>query len=325
MRFATSQGINQNEGAPRFSANFVGVQRFENTERFQILRVLGEGSHGVVYAALDMETREVVALKTLRTISPDSLFAFKQEFRSIQHLTHPNLVELFDFGNAQGTWYFTMRLVDGVGLLEYVRPLGERLAPAPTTERLPIVENLSAPGQLNDVPSRTMGGTLNVTRLRASLAQVASGLMALHASGKVHRDIKPNNMLVTANGRVVILDFGLAAEVHDFGKPRQQEEIAGTVAYMSPEQAAGRAITHAADWYALGVVLFEALTGRLPFFGTAMGVLVEKQQRAAPDPRSIEPLLPADLSELAKALLRVDPAERPSGAEILRRLELSAA
>lgn len=296
------------------------MRQFENTERFQILRVLGEGTHGVVYAALDMETRHSVALKTLRTISPDSLFQFKQEFRSIQNLSHPNLVELFDFGNAHGTWYFTMQLIDGVGLLEYVRPQGVRLAPAPTTERLPNVENLSAPGQLSDVPCRTVGGTLDVSRLRASMVQATQGLMALHASGKVHRDIKPNNMLVTADGRVVILDFGLAAEVHDNGRLGRPHEIAGTVAYMSPEQAAARPVTEATDWYALGVVLFEALTGRLPFFGSAMSVLVEKQSKVAPDPRLLDPQVPAELSDLARSLLKIDPAGRPSGPEILRRL-----
>ena len=300
------------------------MKHFENTERFHIQRVLGEGAHGVVYAALDMETRLSVALKTLRTISPETLFEFKKEFRSIQGLSHPNLVELFDFGSAHGTWFFTMQLVDGVGFLEYVRPNGERLSPAQTTERLPQVQNLSAPGQLDDVPTRTINGTLDLSRLRSGLLQVTQGLTALHASGRVHRDLKPNNMLVTASGRLVILDFGLAAEIQE-GRPSQQAQRSGTVAYMSPEQVASRPIGAASDWYSLGVVLFEAMTGQLPFFGPAMTVLFDKQSRPAPDARTIDPELPTDLCELARALLEIDPAARPEGDELLRRLQAPSA
>ena len=121
------------------------------------------------------------------------------------------------------------------------------------------------------------GGALDEVRLRATLTQLAEGLIALHAAHKVHRDIKPSNMLVTETGRVVLLDFGLAADV-DARRAIPRSDVVGTIAYMAPEQAAGVSVAPAADWYALGVVLFEALTGRLPFPGTAMEVLIAKQR-----------------------------------------------
>ncbi len=300
---------------------------FEGTDRFTVRRVLGEGANGVVYEAVDNETGLSVALKTLRTLSADTLFQFKQEFRSIQNLHHPNLVELFELSSAKGTWFFTMQLVEGTGVLEYVRPSSTTVTPLDTTERLTRFENLTAPGarELAPVASvSSVGGALDLARLRSCMAQVAEGLKALHDAGKVHRDIKPNNMLVTREGRVVILDFGLAAELRETARPHVDAEIAGTVAYMAPEQAAAGNVTAAADWYALGVVLFEALTGRLPFVGPAIDVLLDKQAKPAPDPRQFNPDLPAALADLTVALLATDPAARPGFGEVLAKLQTTA-
>src|SRR5262249_866242 len=151
--------------------------------------------------------------------------------------------------------FFTMELIDGVNFLEYVRPgtFSERGQSfddiGPTAKTLP--EIISSPRGHGRISS---GALLNEARLRTGLRQLALGLHALHEAAKVHRDIKPTNVLVTQHGRVVLLDFGLAADLE--GREHKSEvDIVGTVEYMAPEQAAARQVGPAADWYAVGVVL----------------------------------------------------------------------
>ena len=245
-------------------------------ERFELRRALGRGGMGVVYEALDREHGSVVALKGLRAASAQSLLLFKNEFRALQRVHHPNLMQLGELLEVDGARYFTMELVRGDDLLAYCRP----------------------------------DGVLAMARLRACLAQLVAGLSALHAHDMVHRDVKPSNVVVTDQGRLVVLDFGLVADTGE----APLAERSGTYAYMAPEQMAGGALSPAADWYAVGVVLFQALTGHLPFPSRASSPI------DGPPPSSRAAGVPADLDELCEQLLRADPAARPTGAALCAAL-----
>ncbi len=237
---------------------------------------------GVVYEAFDEERRTKVALKTLARFDSTALARFKHEFRAAADLQHPNLVSLGELFCEDGQWFFTMELVEGGDILGHVRP---------------------ATG-------------LDEARLRTAIGQLASALDALHARGIVHRDVKPANVRVTPEGRVVLLDFGLAEE---FGVPDGQQtagRLAGTPAYMAPEQAASSAVGPPADWYAVGVLLHEALTGSLPFEGTPLEIMMSKQQDG-PAPSARATGVPRDLDALCAQLLRFDPLLRATGAQLL--------
>src|SRR5207253_5314362 len=158
---------------------------------------------------------------------------------------------------------------------------------------------------------------LHEDRLRSALRQLAQGVNRLHELGKLHRDIKPSNVLVTEEGRVVILDFGL---VEDINPELRETLLAGTPDYMSPEQGAQTAISKASDWYGVGVILYQALTRRLPFRGKFFEVMLRKQTRDPIQPREINPHVPRDLSDFCIKLLRRDADARPTGREILRAL-----
>jgi eukaryotic-like serine/threonine-protein kinase len=274
---------------------------FTGTARFQVLRMLGEGGMGAVYEALDREQNARVALKTLLKLTPDAIGLFKREFRALQDVRHPNLVSLGELFDVDGSWFFTMELVEGTDFLSWVRPGFDE----PPPERM--TSGVWAPR-----------GRLDVERLRAALVQLARGLGALHGAGKVHRDIKPSNIRVTPAGRVALADFGLVAEMEADDRSSWQS-VVGTAVYMAPEQAHGARVGPAADWYAVGVVLFEALTGRLPFDGAPLQVLLDKQRREPPPPSELADV-PDDLDALARALLATNPEARPSGDEVLRRL-----
>ncbi len=273
---------------------------------------------GVVYEAFDREKDATVALKTLRRLEAQAVYRLKNEFRGLQGIEHPNLVSLGELVEDSGEWFFTMELVSGIDFLSYVR----KETDPPAVEPQPYEETMTMDGVSNEVSSSSgavLSADFDEIRLRKALRQLALGLTALHAAGKVHRDIKPSNVMVTDEGRVVLLDFGLVTEVKSDSQSTEVHAV-GTAAYMSPEQAAAKHVGPASDWYSVGVMLYEALTGQRPFSGPALRVLQEKQVSEAVPPVSLVPDVPLDLDELCVKLLSYEPGDRPSEKEILEIL-----
>jgi hypothetical protein len=253
--------------------------------RFKVLRRIGEGGMGVVYEAFDEQRRARVALKTLSVSDGRGIYQFKNEFRALSRLYHPGLVHLHHLFVDDDTWFFTMDLIDGQRFDRWARP----------------------------------AGVLDEQRLRRGLRQLVEALAAIHQAGKVHRDVKSSNVLVSRDDRVVVLDLGLVVDSDKGGAGQTLSEwvLAGTPEYMAPEQAFGLPATSASDFYGMGVMLFEALTGRLPFRGQLGQILVAKQHEPALWPELERGDPPRDLAELCMALLAKDPARRPSAAQML--------
>jgi len=312
--------------------------------RFKSLEILGAGGFGAVYASVDTQTGKRVALKRLHRVDPASLYRFKQEFRALVDVTHPNLVQLHELFAADDAWWFSMELVDGINFIDHVGlPLRGASQPPTVDERRrsPLAETLPAlrvslppsPARALDDPEAEVPAVFGklaeeeeaarLVRLRSCMAQLAAGIRALHAAGRLHRDLKPSNVLVTTAGRVVILDFGLVAELAGDGMHETVDSmIAGTPSYMAPEQALGEPMSPASDWFSMGVMLFEALTGRLPF-RRDLGNVADSFRAAAPDPRTVKRGLPDDLCDLAMQLLQVAPGDRPKEADIAEVLGLT--
>jgi serine/threonine protein kinase len=306
---------------------------FDGNDRFLIQERLGAGGYGVVYRAFDRQRNVAVAIKTLRHMAARALIQFKQEFRALADVSHPNLVTLYELSSQDDQWFFTMELVDGVNFLWHVR--GETAEPGSTSALSPAVglsrasfpehvdrdaETVPEPAEAEAAAAEVPpAGRLNLDRLRRSLPQLAEGVQALHDAGKLHRDIKPSNVLVTREGRVVLLDFGLVAELAPTST--HTLDAVGTPAYMSPEQVAGLPLTQASDWYNVGALLYQALTGRLPFAGPVPEVMRRKQEAEPAPPHDLAPEVPRDLDELCRDLLHRDPQKRPAGRDVLRALK----
>ena len=246
------------------------------TSRYEVLTQLGRGGMGVVYEAFDRDRRHFVALKTLLNFDPTALYRFKQEFRSIAGVVHTNLVQLYELVVPEdGKAFFTMELVRGPDFLRYVgvRSPPSSRAPAQavvTVRRVGANRPTSPPhtssGEHEAVERKRMAA--DEDRLRDALRQLVRAVNAVHTAGKVHRDIKPPNVLVTPEGRVVLLDFGVAIQLAGRGcraAAEGENEMVGTAAYMAPEQALGEPTSAASDWYSVGVMLYEALVGQPPW------------------------------------------------------------
>ncbi len=256
------------------------VTAFTGTDRFEVRCCLGSGAFGVVYEAFDRASRTRVALKLPHAGSAQGLYLFKQEFRSLADVTHRNLATLFELHTDRDRWFFTMELVDGPHILDYLRKAPQALGESSTDTHStgPRTAGLGTPGPTDrtgqGIADLVMDEKLEApvlpspprdyAHVRAVFRQLAEGLAALHAAGMLHRDLKPSNVLVTRAGRVVILDFGLVTDLEASRGGDPFEGLAGTPAYIAPEQVAGQPATSASDWYSVGVLLYQILTGRLP-------------------------------------------------------------
>ena len=329
---------------------------------YAVLGKIGQGGMGVVYEAWNIERGARVALKTLPRVDPTSLYRFKREFRARADLVHPNLITLHELISDRGLWFFTMDRLEGVDFLAYVRGGGPGFDDLPSTEADPDLATLPDAGGTAtefDAGLEASGGAIDApvfvpdraaeagawrlgrcdgTRLCRALRQLAEGLMAVHEAGLLHRDLKPSNVMVERGGRLVILDFGLVAELVDAG-PADDEDgngtgsgahpvhyptsrrLAGTVDYMAPEQAAGLPLTSACDWYGVGVMFYEALAGRRPFTGPVREVLRRKQDQDPPSPGALAVGVPAAWDEFCLRLLCRSPEGRPTGRDLLQFLD----
>src|SRR5688572_1675465 len=274
---------------------------FSGTERFELIRRLGEGGFGIVYEALDRKRSARVALKVLREAEGTNLYRFKREFRALADISHENLVGLDELLTDGHHWFFTMELVNGVSLIDYARPI---------------------PSGHLDARRRRGDGVLDEARLRAALPQLVAALNAIHRLGIVHCDIKPSNVLVTPTGRVVVLDFGLVSENvienEDADPGTWNTDVLATPAYMAPEQVIPGAASSASDWYSVGVMLYQVLTGQLPFSGSNLEIIEAKQDQQPRPPIDVVPNVPKDLSALVMKLLEPDPLRRPTAEALMR-------
>jgi tRNA A-37 threonylcarbamoyl transferase component Bud32 len=244
-------------------------------DRYELVRQLGSGAYGEVYEAHDRVLGATVALKRLRHQSADALLHIKGEFRALAGIRHPGLVRLFDLVVAGDEAFFTMERVHGVRLTEYAH------------EASPVA-------------------------LASAVRSAADAIEALHARGKLHRDLKPDNVLVGARGEAQILDFGFVAHA---------SATAGTLAYMAPEAFEGAAPSPASDWYGLGVLVYEALTGRVPASARDLAESVlRKRTRRFPRPRELRAGVSAELDDLVWSLLEPIPAKRAGHDAIVRAL-----
>ena len=262
----------------------------ETIAHYRVLKRLGAGGMGEVYLAEDERLKRRVALKILPPElagSPERLERFQREAEAVAALNHPNIVTIHSIESVEGLRFLTMELVDGPTL----RQLLDRADPLPVADVLDLA------------------------------LQIAEGLAEAHAAGIVHRDLKPGNVMVAPNGRVKLLDFGLARTAGPLqaggGQPQPRTPITkdgailGTVAYMSPEQLAGRPVDSRSDIFSLGIVLFELATGRHPFPAeTEASILAKILEREPDDLLELRPDLPRPLERLVARCLEKDPAKR---------------
>src|ERR687891_400668 len=251
--------------------------------RYRIVRRLGSGGMANVYLAEDQELGRRVAIKILNDRhANDEQFVerFRREAKNAAALSHPNIVSIYDRGEAEGTYYIAMEHLDGRTLKELIVARG----PAPVRIAIDYTK------------------------------QILDALRFAHRHGIVHRDIKPHNVLVDSDGRLKVTDFGIARA----GASQMTEagSIVGTAQYLSPEQARGGGVDQRSDLYSLGIVLYELLTGAVPFTGDSPVEIAMKHLSGTPEPPSAKrPDLPRELDLIVTRALAKDPDERYQTAE----------
>ena len=294
---------------------------FEPGKRFALSKKLGSGSFGIVYEAVDHLRHRSVALKVLERAAPETVTRFKREFRYLAELRHPNLASMYELLVLDERWVLSMELVRGMELLEYLAFTELQNSFLASTGSMTFKVGTPSPFAMVSKPgNRTSVSVQYAENVRETFRQLAVAIAVLHSRDIVHRDIKPSNIMITAEGRVVLLDFGLIVEV-ELDETIDRRKVVGTPGYMSPEQMTAAMPTTASDWYAFGVLLYQALTGQLPFLGqTALEVMERMMRDEIVPANDIVEGVPLDLAELAGDVLRREPHQRAGDIEILQRL-----
>jgi serine/threonine protein kinase/predicted Zn-dependent protease len=259
--------------------------------RYQVIEELGKGGMGRVYKVFDTDIKEKVALKLLKPeIASDreTIERFSNELKYARKISHRNVCRMYDLGKAEGTHFITMEYVSGEDLKTVIRMTG----------------------------SLTIGATLSIGK------QVCDGLAEAHSLGVVHRDLKPQNIMIDKGGNAKIMDFGIARSIREKGITGPSVMI-GTPEYMSPEQAEAKEVDHRSDIYSLGIILYEMATGRVPFEGdTALSIAMKHKGEIPKDPKQFNPNIPDDLSGVILKCLEKDKAKRyQAAAEVRSELE----
>jgi len=259
--------------------------------RYEIIRLLGQGGMGAVYQAHDRELDRQVAIKVIRgdmTANPEILKRFKQELILARQITHKNVIRIFDLGQAEGIKFITMEYIEGEDLQSVLRRK-KKLEPAEAA---------------------------NI------MAQVCRALEAAHSEGVIHRDLKPQNIMLDKTGRAYVMDFGIARSTLTPGMT-QTGALIGTPDYMSPEQAKGQPLDSRSDLFSVGIIFYELLSGQIPFNAdTTMGKLWKRTSEPARPLADLDKSIPQPLSEIVRKCLEVDPQKRfASAAELLRQIE----
>lgn len=257
--------------------------------RYRVDDVIGFGGYGVVYLAFDKELTRHVALKVLRPerASAEGLARFRREVAIAREISSPRLVRVFDIGSSENAIYLTMEHVEGESLKERLRR-----------------------------------GPLSIDEAIATSVAILEGLEPLHAAGVIHRDVKPGNVLLGADGEVKLGDFGLARSGLDESSLTHSGTLLGTSEYVAPEQALGKELDLRSDLYSTGIVMYEMLTGQPPFPAeSALGVLLARLKAPAPDPRKVRREIPSWLARIVLRLLERKPGDRyPNATAVLRDL-----
>ena len=260
-------------------------------DRYEILQILGQGGMGAVYKARDNELDRLVALKIIRpelTTNPEILKRFKQELILARQVTHRNVIRIFDLGQADGFKFITMEYLEGQDLRAVLR------------------EN----------------GKLPPEKAAKVILQICRALEAAHSEGVIHRDLKPQNIMLDANGRAYVMDFGIARSAHLPGMT-QTGALVGTPEYMSPEQAKGEKLDERSDLFSLGAILYELLVGLSPYHSdTPLATLWRRIQEKAKPLSELDPTIPKPLSDIVAKALEIEPENRFSSAsEFAQHLE----
>jgi tetratricopeptide (TPR) repeat protein len=253
--------------------------------------MLGEGGMGAVYKARDIELDRIIALKVIRTelaSNPEILQRFKQELILARQVTDRNVIRIFDLGEADGIKFITMEYVEGESLYEILRRQGK----VPVKEAIEIMK------------------------------QMLRGLQTAHREGVVHRDLKPGNIMRDTQGRIVVMDFGLARSLGGDGMTRTGTML-GTMEYMSPEQAQAKEVDARSDLFTVGLICYELLTGKMPYHAdSAVASLLKRMQERAIPVSDFDATIPQPVSELISGCLERDPAHRwQSAQDILDRID----